>query len=675
MTEQLMWTRAFSITVSNINDAPTFTSIADTTATQGVAYSYTAIAEDVDGDALSFRAPTLPVWLTFDTTTHILSGIPLDEHVGSHNVTLRVSDGSISADQAFVIEVENVNDAPTFTSLPLTTSTQGATYSYTASAEDIDGDSIIFRATLLPAWLTFNDTTHILSGIPGNEHVGDHPVTLRISDGVVGVDQSFVITVGNENDAPFFTSTPDTLALQGALYTYTITAVDVDGDSLIFTATTLPLWLTFNDTTHILSGIPGNENVGNHNVNIRVNDGAVDVDQSFTLVVENVNDAPTFISNPDTIALQGAFYTYTSSAADLDGDSIIFRAPVLPLWLTFNDTTHVLSGIPGNADVGDNIVTLRINDGTVDVDQSFVIDVGNINDAPTFTSIPDTVTLQGELYSYTILAEDIDGDTLSFNATTLPLWLTFNDTTHTLSGIPGNQHVGNHNVSVRINDGMVDVDQTFIIEVENANDAPTFTSTPITAVRQGDLYSYTSTAVDIDGDSLRFTAPVLPIWLSFDTVTHLLSGIPGDEHVGNNSVSLMISDSSVNVVQSFVIVVENINDPPAFTSTPITEARPGVAYNYTVTAVDVDGDNLSYTALVLPGWLTFNPTTQLLSATPSGADEGDQLVIIRVSDGFLYAEQTFVITVSYANHAPRFTSDPATDSNCGRIIYLHHYSL
>jgi hypothetical protein len=654
-----------SFTVTAENDAPTFTSLPDTTATQDELYTYTATANDIDGDDLSFRAPTLPLWLTFDTTTRVLSGTPTNAEVGDHNVTLRVSDGLLSDDQSFVIEVANVNDAPSFTSAPLTTATQDASYSYTVTAEDPDGDSIIYSAHILPTWLTFNDTTHILSGTPGNEDVGEDTVALRITDGTDIVDQGFVITVGDENDAPVFTSIPDTAATQASLYSYAVTAEDVDGDTLSFSAPTLPEWISFNDTTNILSGIPEDAHVGDNPVTLRVNDGAVDVDQSWVITVQNINDAPSFVTVPDTIALQGSLYEYTVTAEDVDEDSIIYSAPVLPLWLNFNDTTRVLSGTPGNEDVGEDTVTLRIGDGTVSVDSTIVIDVGNINDAPAFLTMPDTLALEDDVYESAVTAEDIDGDTLTFTAPLLPAWLVFNDTTNTLSGTPTNDDVGENTVTIRINDGTVDVDTTFTISVTNVNDAPSFLSLADTVTLEDALYSYTVSAEDIDGDALTFAAPVIPLWLNFDTATNVLSGTPDNDQVGMHSVALTINDGVEEVVQDFEIEVVNVNDAPTVTSTPVTEARPGVAYSYTITAVDVDGDDLSYTALVLPGWLTFNTSTRTLSATPGEEDVGDQHVTIRISDGMANTDHTFIISVSFANHAPTFTSEPPTSVEVG----------
>ena len=130
--------------------------------------------------------------------------------------------------------------------------------------------------------------------------------------------------------------------------------------------------------TGILSGTPTNAEVGTHNVVLRVNDGTVDVDESFTITVSNTNDAPTITSTAVTTATEDAAYSYTFTVNDVDvGDTLTLSAPTLPAWLSFDTGTGILSGTPTNAEVGTHNVVLRVNDGTVDVDQSFTITVSN----------------------------------------------------------------------------------------------------------------------------------------------------------------------------------------------------------------------------------------------------------------------------------------------------------
>ncbi|MBI9064037.1 MAG: hypothetical protein JEZ14_18780, partial [Marinilabiliaceae bacterium] len=122
--------------------------------------------------------------------------------------------------------------------------------------------------------------------------------------------------------APTFTSVAPTAATQDILYTYNITSNDDDGNTVTITAPTLPEWLTLNDNTDgtaTLSGTPLNADTGDNPVTLRVSDGTTQNDQIFTIVVANVNDAPTFTSVAPTAATQDILYTYNITSNDDDG--------------------------------------------------------------------------------------------------------------------------------------------------------------------------------------------------------------------------------------------------------------------------------------------------------------------------------------------------------------------
>ena len=131
-------------------------------ATEDAVYIYNITATDVDaGDVLTITGATLPVWLTLTDNgngTAVLTGTPLNEHVGDHNVIINVSDGTTGADQAFTLSVANTNDAPSFTSEAVTGATEDAVYTYNIIAADVDaGASLAITGATLPAWLVLTD--------------------------------------------------------------------------------------------------------------------------------------------------------------------------------------------------------------------------------------------------------------------------------------------------------------------------------------------------------------------------------------------------------------------------------------------------------------------------------------------------------------------------------------
>ena len=105
------------------------------------------------------------------------------------------------------------------------------------------------------------------------------------------------------------------------------------------------------------------------------------------------------------------------------------------------------------------------------------------------------------------------------------------------------------------------------------------------------------------------------------------------------------------------INVDNANDPPSFTSSPVLLATEDQGYLYNITTTDPDiGDNLTISALSKPDWLTLtdnNDGTATLSGTPLNADVGSSNVVLNVADAQGdNVNQNFTITVANTNDAP-----------------------
>ncbi len=196
------------------------------------------------------------------------------------------------------------SEIPSFTSTPVTEATVGTEYSYGITTTDPEDDAVTIEAPVLPAWLTFTDNgdgTATLTGTPAAGDVGDHAVSIEVSDALNTATQDFTITVADEtppppdNTAPSFTSTAVTSATEGEEYSYAVTASDADDDTLTITATTLPAWLTFTDNgdgTATLSGTPAADDVGDHDVTLEVSDGTDIAAQGFTIAVEAAASTP-----------------------------------------------------------------------------------------------------------------------------------------------------------------------------------------------------------------------------------------------------------------------------------------------------------------------------------------------------------------------------------------------
>ncbi|MCD6400346.1 MAG: DUF11 domain-containing protein, partial [Anaerolineales bacterium] len=134
--------------------------------------------------------------------------------------------------------------------------------------------------------------------------------------------------------------------------------------------------------------------------------------------------------------------------------------------------TITLTGVlttPLAAGIYTNTAFISVDEDVSEANNTASVNFTVINVPPAFTSTPVLSATAETLYTYSIAAEDHNGDSLTITATTLPAWLTLTDHgdgTASLSGTPTNADVGDHDVALRVTDsgGLFDT-QTFTISV------------------------------------------------------------------------------------------------------------------------------------------------------------------------------------------------------------------
>ncbi len=376
---------AFSLTVTNINDAPVISGSPATSVNEDSAYSFTpSVSDDDVGDTFTFSIANKPSWATFNSANGQLSGTPTNADVGTTaGIVISVNDGTVTSSlSAFSITVSNTNDAPVISGSPATTVNEDSAYSFTPSVSDDDaGDTLTFSIANKPSWATFSSVNGQLSGTPSNVDVGTTAgIVISVNDGTVTSSLSaFSLTVTNTNDAPVITGSPVLIIEQDQYYNFTPMVSDEDeGDTLEFNIVNKPAWADFNIDSGTLSGTPKNEDVGTYaDILLSVTDGITQVDfGAFSIEVKNVNDAPEFESEPLLEATALVEYVYEIEVSDADVDAALEIMMLEgPSWLSMNSQNH-LTGTPP-IDTGNQSfeVELALTDGIIDfpVTQRFVI--------------------------------------------------------------------------------------------------------------------------------------------------------------------------------------------------------------------------------------------------------------------------------------------------------------
>ncbi len=670
-------TSAASAVVANVNDAPGgAVSVAGMASEDHTLTADVSSVTDIDGlGSMSYQ------WARSSdggATWNDISGANGasytlgDSDVGSQvHVNMSYTDGHGTAESlasAASDVVANVNDAPTVANpvgdLQVDEDSDFA-LDISGVFADVDMNDGLNLSVDAPSWLTYSNGE--LWGTPGNAEVGTYSVTLTATDGAGESDHhTFAITVNNVNDAPTVAHPVDNQhADEDSAFSVNLGNVfaDVDlHDSLSLTVDA-PAWLTYNSDTGELSGTPGEAAVGTHAVTMTATDKAGEsVQQTFSITVANVNDAPSgAVSVVGTVREDQTLTANTSSVGDADGLGTFTYQ-----WARSSDggvTWQSINGATGATyKLGDNDVNSQVRVGVSYTDGHGTAEsmtsaatgpVTNVNDAPSGSvGLVGTASENQTLTASTSGIGDADGlGTFTYQ------WARSTDggaTWSNISGATGSSYaLGDSDVGSRVRANVRYTDGQGTAEsltsaasavVANVNDAPTgAVSLAGTAAEDQILTANTSGIGDADGlgtFSYQWARSTDggATWSAVSGATGASYAL-GDTDVGSRmrvNVSYTDGHGTVESLTSAAsAAVANVNDAPELMQAIADQnAMAGQAYSWTVPAAafrDVDtGDTLTYSMRMadgsaLPSWLTFDPNTRKLSGTPAGVPSNARL--------------------------------------------------
>jgi hypothetical protein len=444
---------------------------------------------------------------------------------------------------------------PNLVDQPDTTITETQYLTFTLVATDPDTDFVTFSSPNLTAGATLNANSGVFQWTPTYAQAGVYPTTFIATDNSAYAQadtEQTLITVADLNRPPNLIDQPDTTVLENQHLTFTLVATDPDTDLITYSSPNLPAGATLNSNSGVFHWTPTYGQAGLHTVRFIATDNGspalADTEQT-NITVTDVNRPPNLLDQADTTVAENQYLTFTLVATDPDTDLVTFSSPNLPAGATLNSNSGVFQWTPGYGQAGNYLTTFIATDNgspaLADTEQT-LITVGDVNRPPDLTDQPDTTIAENQYLTFTLEAEDPDGDSIVFSSPHLPEGATLDEVTGIFEWTPNYGQSGNHiAVFIATDNGspaLADTEWTRII-VGDVNRPPDLSDQPDTTVTENEGLAFTLVAEDPDEDSISFSSPDLPEGAVLDAESGLFEWTPTYAQAGLYTVTFIATDN------------------------------------------------------------------------------------------------------------------------------------
>ena len=630
-------TDTFVLTVGAVNDVPTISDVAnqqsnEDTATGELAVTLgdeeTAVADLTLSASSSDQGlvPDANIVLGGSGASRTVTVTPASNQSGSATITLTVSDGTASSTDTFVLTVGGVNDVPTISDVANQVTNEDTATGELAvtlgdeetAVADLTLSAISSAQGLVP------DVNIVLGGSGANRTVmvapasnqnGSTTITLTVSDGTASSTDTFVLTVNAVNDAPTISDVANQVTNEDtATSALAVTLEDADANDLTLSASSSAQGLV-PDANIVLGGSgtsrtvtvnPASNQSGSATITLTVSDGTASSTDTFVLTVDAVNDVPTIsdvanqATNEDTATgeLAVTLGDEETAVADLTLSASSSNTVLVP------DANIVLGGSVANRTVtvtpasnqsGSATITLTVSDGTASSTDTFVLTVNAVNDAPTISDVnslstnEDTATsaLGVTLEDVETAVADLTLSASSSNTVLVPdanIVLGGSGANRTVTVTPASNQNGSTTITLTVSDGTASSTDTFVLTVNEVNDAPTISDVANQVTNEDTATSALAvTLEDVDANDLTLSAsssaqglvPDANIVLGGSGTGRTVTVTPASNQSGSATITLTVSDGTASSTDTFVLTVVSVIAEDYYVSTSGDDAGPG----------------------------------------------------------------------------------------------------
>jgi len=634
---------SFTVTVNPVNDPPTLTGIGpqstlEDTPTQPILFNISDMETPPGSLALTATSgnPTLVpngnIVLGGSGTNRALVITPAENQSGSALVTVTVSDGSLSTNTTFTLNVGTVEDPPTLSAIADQTTPQNiptAPIPFTIA----DPDTPLANLTLRSASSNTNliPTNNIVFGGSGGSRsvtltplanqTGTAAITVILGDSTSSVSNTFQLTVTTTaNESPTLNPISN-LTLNENAPVQTVPLANITSGSpaetqtLIVAASSSNPGLiphpTVNYTSPANSGtltfLPIPNSSGSATVTVTVNDGQVVnniLTRTFTVTV---NGAPLISSVPNQVMNENSVLgpiPFTVSDPESPANSLALSrsssntglVPTAGIALGGSGGSRTVTITPVIGQYGSTFITLTAADPNGNTALSaFLVTVRPLSHLPQIVISNNQTTMEDTPVAIPITVNDLEDDPSMLNleafSTNLTLFppsmMTFggSGSNRVLTVVPGTNQFGASTITVKVTDTSGGTSSnTFVLNVASVNDPPTFNpvadldidedagllSIEMTGLSGGPLNEPQNLIITAESsDTSIIPTPV--VVYSPSSSNGLLRLLPQPNKNGDVGITVRLNDGGASnnvLVRTFNVHVHPGNDPPFISDIP-----------------------------------------------------------------------------------------------------------
>ena len=303
---------------------------------------------------------------------------------------------------------------------------------------------------------------------------------------------------------------------------------------------------------------------------------------------------------------------------------------------------------------------------TLNLDLSFILNVEPVNDKPILSETPTQKIDEDTELSLNLFALDIDEEPLTFGAT-LDGNGSISMVNDEITISPDKDFNGLINVITAVSDGTDTDESEFILHVSPVNDTPILNPIESQSIAEDTSLRLKLSAADVDNDVLTYTANADGN-AKVNVQENQLLVVPDADFNGEILMTVNVSDGSSNDELKFKLDVTPINDAPVLTSINPRSAENKKYLDLMLSANDVDGDRLTYSANI-HGDAKVEVNDNKLTIKPGEKYEGAVPITLSTFDGSTTVDTNITLINPFPGIVAIAPQSIAEDSDLTLMLY------